>query len=583
MTNVKVDHIIETDVLVVGGGGAAARAALSAAQAGADVRMAIKAKWLTGGSTATAFSELLAIAAAIGHADERDHPEIHYEDTLDAGRGFIDPELVWTLASEVPHRIQDLIDIGLNFDKQENGKLVQGMSDFATYPRTCRVNGVTARHILVALGKQIKKRGVPIDENMMVFKLITDNDQNISGALGMNRETKEITLYKTPSVILACGGAQHVYKHAVGTSDMIGNGYAMAYELGIPLVNMEFIQIGPAAIKPSMTLLSGPVWKTKPILTNSKGENILEKYVPENVSIDEVYTEKVFPFTISSAAYYLDTSIQKELELNPTPNGGVWGIMPPGSEEIVQEKIPKTNGVLKAKGIDVFNDPFEVALVAQCMNGGALIESPDGTTKVAGLFIAGETAGGLRGPDRPGGNSLAEGQVFGHRTGQAAAKRADQSANRANPEEKSHEALENLTDWMGRSKGKKELDDAIVSLRENMYKNCLIIRNEERLNDAMTHIQELEHALESGEFHIDQENLSTAIDFKHMLTVAKSIILSAQTRTESRSCHYREDYPEKDDSNWIKSIFVTQEDGEMSVHTRHWPRHRKSEKSEVKL
>lgn len=577
----KVDHIYEVDVLVVGGGGAAARAALSAAKAGANVRIAVKANWLSGGSTATAFSELLAIAAAIGHADERDQPEIHYEDTLDAGRGFIDPELVWTLASEVPDRIQDLIDIGLNFDKQENGKLVQGMSDFATYPRTCRVNGVTARHILVALSKQIKKLDVPIDENIMVFKLLTDQNQNITGALGINKDTNEITLYKTPSVILACGGAHHIYKYAVGTSDMTGNGYAMAYELGVPLVNMEFIQIGPAAIKPSMTLLSGPVWKTKPILTNAKGENILEKYVPTHVSMEDVYNKKVFPFTISTPAYYLDTSIQKELEQNPTPNGGVWGIIPPESESIVDTKMPKTKGVLKSKGIDVFNNHFEVALVAQCMNGGALIESPDGTTKVEGLFIAGETAGGLRGPDRPGGNSLAEGQVFGNRTGKAAAAHAEKNQIIMVYDQETKAVLAKLNSWIMNSNGTKQLGEAVVALKETMYKNCLIIRNEERLDHALITINELQRSLEAGEFQIDSKSLFTAIDFRHMLITAKSIVLSARTRTESRSCHFREDYPEKDDSNWIKSIYVIQENGDMEVRTRQWPSNRNNAKSEV--
>jgi succinate dehydrogenase/fumarate reductase flavoprotein subunit len=577
VTNLKVDRIIETDVLVVGGGGAAARAALTAAQAGANVRIAIKSKWLGGGSTATAFSELLAIAAAIGHADERDHPEVHYEDTLDAGRGFIDPELVWTLASEVPDRIQDLIDIGLNFDKKENGKLVQGMSDFATYPRTCRVNGVTARHILVALAKQIKKLNVPIDENVMVFKLLTDENKNITGALGINRDTNKTILYKTPSVILACGGAHHVYKHAVGTSDMTGNGYAMAYELGIPLINMEFIQIGPGAINPSITLLSGPVWKPKPILTNAKGEHILEKHVPKNVLLEDVYNHKVFPFTISTAAYYLDSSIQKELESNPTPNGGVWCKMPPGSEGIVEEKMPKTKGVLKSKGIDVFKDQFEVALVVQCMNGGALIESSDGTTKIPGLYIAGETAGGLRGPDRPGGNSLAEGQVFGHRTGKAAAAHAKKTLMNGSLEIESNTVLVQLNQWIANSKGEKDLNDSITSLKESMYKNCLVIRNENRLNKALTHINELEHSLEAGEFHIDENNLFTAIDFRHMLITSRSIVISALTRTESRSCHYREDYPTKDDSNWIKSIYVTQKDGEMQINTKQWPTERKSE------
>ncbi|CAH0291294.1 L-aspartate oxidase [Peribacillus simplex] len=577
MSYLKIGRIIETDVLVVGGGGAAARAALSSVESGVSVRIAVKSKWLGSGSTATAFSELLAIAAAIGHADERDHPEIHYEDTLDAGRGFIDPELVWTLASEVPDRIQDLRNIGLNFDKEENGKLVQGMSDFATYPRTCRVNGVTARHILVALAKQIKKHNVPIDENIMVFKLLIDKNKSISGALGINRDTKEIILYKTPSIILACGGAHHVYKYGVGTPDMTGNGYAMAYELGIPLINMEFIQIGPGVINPSITLLSGPVWKSKPILTNTKGENILKKHVPPHVKLEDVYNQKVFPFTISTAAYYLDTSIQKELELNPTPNGGVWCTMPDGSEGIVEQKMPKTKGVLKSKGIDVFKDQFEIALVAQCMNGGALIESPDGTTNISGLFIAGETAGGVRGPDRPGGNSLAEGQVFGYRTGKAAAAHADKKEITENPEKESLAVLDDLSELISISKGEKELNDAINLLKETMYKNCLVIRNDKRLNVALTLIDELERSIVNGDFNIDENNLFTAIDLKHMLVTSRAIVISAKARTESRSCHYREDYPEKDDLNWINSIYVTQIDGEMQINTRHWPKTRKSE------
>ncbi|MCM3598039.1 FAD-binding protein [Metabacillus idriensis] len=583
MSQYNVDRIIETDVLVVGGGGAAARAALSSVEAGAEVRVAVKSKWLGGGSTATAFSELLAIAAAIGHGDERDHPEIHYEDTLDAGKGFIDPELVWTLASEVPDRIKDLIDIGLNFDKQENGKLVQGMSDFATYPRTCRVNGVTARHILVALSKQIKKNGVPIDEQMSVFKLVTDENKNISGALAVNHETNELILYKAPSVILACGGAQHVYKYAVGTAEMVGNGYAMAYELGVPLINMEFIQIGPGAIKPSITLLSGPVWKTKPILKNNKGEEIFSKHVPSHIDIDNVYKKKVFPFTISSDAYYFDTSIQKEMEANPAPNGGVWANLPPGSEKIVEQKIPKTSGVLKAKGIDILKDKFEVALIAQCMNGGALIESPDGTTKVPGLFIAGETAGGLRGPDRPGGNSLAEGQVFGHRTGKAAAAYAKQQIQTSDVESKAKTLLAEVFDWIKMSTGTKNLNEASKNLKDNMYKNCLIIRNEKRLNEALELINDLEKDLESGEFKLGEEDFAAAIDFKHMLITAKSIVISAQARKESRSCHFREDYPEKDDSNWIKSIYVVNENNEMKLKTKNWPGQRKEKRNEVNI
>ncbi|WP_085505753.1 FAD-binding protein [Thalassobacillus devorans] len=579
MSKLSVSQIIETDVLVVGGGGAATRAALSAAQMGASVRMAVKSKWLRSGSTATAFSELLAIAAAIGHEDERDEPEVHYEDTLDAGRGFIDPELVWTLASEMPDRIQDLINMGLNFDKQENGKLVQGMSDFATYPRTCRVNGVTARHILTTLSKQLKKYQTPVDEYTMIYKILTGKEGEVLGALGVHKQTNEIVLYKTPTIILACGGAHHIYKYAVGTPDMTGNGYAMAYELGVPLVNMEFVQIGPAAIQPSITLLSGPVWKAKPILTNNKGKQILENYIPKNISLEEVYRSKVFPFTISSPAFYLDTAIQRELETNPSRNGGVWCTMSEETKEIVEEKMPKTKGILKSKGINIFEDKFEVALVAQCMNGGALIETPNGETKVKGLYAAGETAGGVRGPDRPGGNSLAEGQVFGNRTGKAAASYAKSLTESVfNEEQDLQEGLDELNKLIKNGNGEKDLDNAIQSLKESMYRNCLVMRNKERLDEVLKKIDSLHYELETGEFNITNENVFDAIDLKHMLLVSRSIVLSALTRKESRSCHYREDFPNKDNVKWVKSVVISKQGETMDVHTRKWPSHRELEK-----
>ncbi|WP_134703982.1 FAD-binding protein [Ammoniphilus sp. YIM 78166] len=575
MEQLQITRKIVTDVLVVGGGGAAARAALTASQSGADIRLAVKSAWLNSGSTATAFSELLAIAAAIGHGDERDHPEIHYHDTMDAARGFIDPELVWTLAEDAPKRIEDLIELGLNFDKQANGKLVQGMSDFATYPRTCRVNGVTARHILNILAKEMKVRKVPIDEHMMIFRLLTDDSRNIIGALGYDGNTQELVHYETPSVILACGGAHYLYEYGVGTPDMTGDGYAMAYELGVPLVNMEFVQIGPALIHPPVTLLSGPVWKTHPILTNEAGERFLEQSLPNETRLEEVYEHKAFPFTVSNASFYLDYSIQKEFEKNPSPRGGVWCEMAPGSEPIVEEKMPKTKRVMKSKGIDVDRDKFEVGLVAQCMNGGAQIISKEGETCIGGLFIAGETAGGLRGPDRPGGNSLAEGQVFGYRTGKAAAQYAAGVGNRSFSIDRTVQGLQEIQGWMEKSRnGIKEVEASIQELKQQMSRNCLIIRSEERLAEVWGFLVRTEQELLQGQYAVSKDNLKRAIELRHMVTTAKSIVLSARERKESRSCHYREDFPKKDDTHWKGSLRVMKADESMNCDFYQWPTER---------
>jgi len=568
----EITRTITCDVLVVGGGGAAAKAALTAYQSGAQVRIAVKSPWLKGGSTATAFSELLAIAAAIGHGDERDEPEIHYQDTMDAGRGFIDPALVRTLAEDAPKRINDLIDLGLNFDKQKNGKLVQGMSDFATYPRTCRVNGVTARHILNIIAKELKKNNVPIDEQMMVFQLVTDNEKRIVGAIAFDIDKNEFVFYQTSSVILACGGAHFLYTYGVGTPDMTGDGYAMAYQQGIPLVNMEFVQIGPGVINPPVTLLSGPVWKTHPILSNQKGERFLERYLPTGVNEKDVNNHKAFPFTISNHSFYLDTSIQRESEDNPSPHGGVWCKMAPGSEAIVEEKMPKTKRVLKSKGIDVHSEKFEVGLVAQCMNGGSQITSPDGETDVLGLFIAGETAGGLRGPDRPGGNSLAEGQVYGYRTGKAAAHYSMKHGKELSSQEWCIQEFQTIKQWIENSQnGTKNVLESIDELRRNMYRNCLVIRNEVRLMDAWEYLLKTEQDLEQGKYSVRLDTIKSALELRNMIITAKSIVLAALTRTESRSCHYREDFPQKDDANWKKSIRIRQVDGIMSAEEYEWP------------
>ncbi|MGG1596641.1 FAD-binding protein [Paenibacillus naphthalenovorans] len=575
MSKQRIAKEIDADVLVVGGGGAAARAALSAKQAGADVRMAVKSQWLKSGSTATAFSELLSIAAAIGHGDERDHPEIHYSDTMESGEGFIDPELVWGLAHEVPDRIYDLIDLGLEFDKQPNGKLVQGMSDYATYPRTCRVNGVTARHILAILAKRLKALDVPVDEDMMIFDILTDADKKVTGALGWHRQTQEIVLYRTPAVIFACGGSHGIYKYGVGTPDMTGDGYAMAYQLGLPLINMEFVQIGPASLFPSITLLSGPVWKTNPELTNGKGESIFKDILPEGVTVEEVYKEKVFPFSVSNVSFYLDTSIQRESENHPTPRGGVWYKKRPGTDDLIESKMPKTKRVLKSKGTDLDKDAFEIGLISQCNNGGVQILNMNGETAIAGLYVAGETAGGLRGPDRPGGNSLAEGQVFGHRTGTASAQYAKRQTTKPDPQLQAADRMDSYRAWLRKSAhGTKSIEKAADSVRDMMHRNCLVIRSEQRLSEAWDFLCGLETDLMSGKYHIDDSLFAKAKELHHMIITAKIIVLSARERKESRSCHYREDFPEKNDRDWKKSIRVQCSEGKMTTDYYVWPTRR---------
>lgn len=566
----RVDDQVDTDVLVVGGGGAAARAGLSASLAGATVRLAVKSRFLKGGSTATAFSELLSIAAATGDQDPRDEPLIHYQDTMNAGRGFVNPTLVRTLAEESPHRLRDLVNLGLQLDRQANGRLRQALSDFATYPRACRADGVTSRNMLRTLARHLSSRQVPIDEEVMIFRILTD-DAGVSGALGIARRTGRVCYYRTRAVVLATGGAYHLYRHAVGTPEMTGDGYGLALGLGLPLVNMEFVQIGPAVIHPSVVLLSGPVWKTHPELCLASRRPLFQGALPEGITTDAVLDHKAFPFTSSNPSFYLDTAIQRAAELDPTAHGGVWCRFPADRAELMESRMPKTKRMLLSRGIDPFQD-MEVGLVAQCMNGGVPMRSSDGETDLPGLFAVGEVAGGVRGPDRPGGNSLAEGQVFGHRAGTRAAETSRLSP-RSVPAPRLGSGLEDLNRWLhrGRHAG-AVLSQYTELLKHTMSTRCLVIRDADGLRQGQETLSALRESLSQGFSDLSPALAVHALSLQNMLMSAETILTAAGHRTESRSGHYREDFPERDDQRWLNSLAVhMSEPGVFRVHPWVWP------------
>src|ERR1700738_1499711 len=170
MAKIPIDLIhVKTDVVVVGGGGAASRAALSAARSGAKVRLVTKAPLKQGGSTVHGASEVMSMGAA-GYGDRRDSSDIHFEDTMRAGKGFIDPALVRVLADEAPQRIRDLIDLGVNFDRSPapagtthpaDYKLIR--SDFGSYARAMGVSGKTGRAFVDAIADELVRCGVAVD------------------------------------------------------------------------------------------------------------------------------------------------------------------------------------------------------------------------------------------------------------------------------------------------------------------------------------------------------------------------------------------------------------------------------------
>ena len=547
MTNLPLNFIkVQTDVLVIGGGGAASRAALSAAQQGARVRLVTKAPLRTGGSTVHGASEIMSMGAA-GFGDKADGVEIHYQDTMRAGKGFIDPKLVRILAEDAPDRVRDLINLGVPLDQNEGGEFKLIKSDFGSYARAVGVKGKTGKAFVTAITDELMRLGVSIDENIALLDIICDRDGVISGALCYDTALQRLIHYEAPAVILGTGGAHGAFQQQVSTSEMTGDGQAICYRHGATLVNMEFHQVGPALIHPYVQLFSGSCFGLHPQLLNNQYEEFIAKYIPKDVDLNAVMDQKVFPFTTINDSRFIEIAITREINAGRgTERGGVYLSFAHVPLEKIANGMPNTYRWMSSHGLKPEKDLLEMGLAFQCMNGGVRMMDSDAQSSIPGLFVIGELAGGVRGPDRPGGNSLAEGQVFGHRSGIAAAKRAAVTK----PAEAYTldgmlnfiaEALHRSADGQSGS-----IQEIASSVQKTMQRDCLIEKNATSLKTALNHLISAQKELEET-VSFTPENLVKGMSTRNLITTGTLILHSCLERKETRSGHYRTDFPNTSD------------------------------------
>ncbi|OWT54757.1 FAD-binding protein [Candidimonas nitroreducens] len=533
------------DVIVVGGGGAASRAALSARQQGAEVRLLTKTAFQQGGSTVHGASEIMSMGAAgFGVAD--DSPRKHFEDTMRAGRGFIDESLVSVLAEEAPHRIRDLMALGVPFDRERAGpKLIQ--SDFGSYARALGVRGKTGKAFVQALSQAMLQAGVCVDEHIALVDLIRDAEGAIAGVLGYHAKARKLVQYRAPSVILGTGGLHGAFELQVSTAEMTGDGQAICYRHGAELVNMEFHQLGPALIHPYVQLFSGSSFRLQPKLMNGSGREFLRDYLPPEATLDAVYEAKSFPFTTANISRFIDISMAREVaEGRGSPHGGVYFSFAHVNADALARVLPNTISWLSARGIDIAADPLEVGVVFQCMNGGVRMIDPDGQSTVPGLFVIGELAGGVRGPDRPGGNSLAEGQVFGHRSGVAAARRALAGSGKYRPSPATLDStLGELSQLASHPKASAQLAVMASEVRRAMQQHCLVEKTGEGLCTALATMRAVQDHIAAG-MGVGPDTLMDVLSVRNMAQASELVLRACLNREETRGAHYRLDHLDTD-------------------------------------
>ena len=433
MVQVQVERF-DYDVIVIGAGGAGLRAAIEARQQGK--RTAIISKSLFG-KAHTVMAEG-GCAASMGNVNEKDNWQVHFRDTMRGGKFLNNWRMAELHAKEAPERVWELETYGALFDRTKDGKISQRNFGGHTYPRLAHVGDRTGLEMIrtmqqkiVSLQQEDFAETGDYETNLRVFsectvtELIKDGDR-IAGAFAYWRDTGKFVLFEAPAIVLATGGIGKSFKVTSNSWEYTGDGHALALRAGATLINMEFVQFHPTGMvwPPSVKgiLVTEGVRGDGGVLKNSDGKRFMFEYVPDVFKGQYAETEQ------EADGWYADQdnnrrtpdllprdevarAINSEVkEGRGSPHGGVFlDIASRLSAEEIRKRLPSMYHQFKELAdVDITAQPMEVGPTCHYVMGGVEVDPDTASSRVPGLFAAGEVAGGMHGSNRLGGNSLSD-------------------------------------------------------------------------------------------------------------------------------------------------------------------------------
>ncbi|NYT07082.1 MAG: fumarate reductase subunit A [Methanomicrobiales archaeon] len=510
----RSDDVQTAHVLVIGSGGAGVRAAIEASEYG-ETLLVSKTLAGKGGCTTMAEGGYNAVLR------EQDSCEIHFEDTMKGGAWLNDPALVRILVDEAPERVRDLLRWGAVFDVTDSCEVAQRPFGGQRFPRTCYAGDRTGHEMMMTLIDRLHSTDVRVVNEVAVVSLLKDDDR-VNGAVGIDRNG-DLSVFLADSTVLATGGGTKIYDISTNSSSGTGDGYALGYQAGAELVDMEQVQFHPTgAVFPYDArgrLVTEAVRGEGGVLKNAAGERFMERYDPERMELS----------TRDVVARAIATEI---LEGRGTRNGGVFLDVTHLPRTQIETRLPVMLEQFLQFGVDIREEAMEVAPTAHHIMGGLRITA-HGETTVPGLYACGEVAGGVHGANRLGGNALADTQVFGKRAGESAGK-AGKRTNIADPGQ-----VEAIRKWFDTfAEGDVSPATVVRSLQTAMWEGAGIFRNAADLEKTLGIIDHL------GTLRM---KAATPMNFvecciaRHMLVHASLVVRGALLRKESRGAHVRRD------------------------------------------
>ena len=547
------------EAVVVGGGGAGLRTAIEIAR-DPDVRVAVVSKvYPTRSHTGAAQGGM---NAALGNAVPDDSPEAHAFDTIKGSDFLADQDAVFFMTEKAPEIIYELDRWGVPFSRLEDGRIAQRPFGGASFPRTVFAADKTGHVLLHTLFEQaLSKDNIDFYNEFFLLDLIRDEDR-VKGVSLYDIKNGEVVVLQAKAVILATGGFARIYwfrsTNAIGNT---GDGQAVALRNGVPLKDVEFIQFHPTGLAKTGILLSEACRGEGGYLVNKLGERFMRRYAPEKMELA--------PRDMVSRA--IEYEIREGRGVGEGARAYVYLDLRHLGEERIRERLPQVRQLaIDFEGVDPVKDLVPIRPTAHyCMGGIHVVNYRTSETPLKGLYAVGECACvSVHGANRLGGNSLTELIVFGKYAGMAVrdfVREVDWGELSEGEINRGREFIEALM----KREGSENLAQIRAQMGEITWAKMGIFRDEGSLRSAYEELSELLERWERipvvDKSRIFNTNLIELLELRNMLELARAVALCALNRRESRGGHSREDYPERDDENFLKHSLVYYEDGKLKI------------------
>jgi succinate dehydrogenase / fumarate reductase flavoprotein subunit len=560
------------DVVIVGAGGAGMRAAI---ESGQRTRTAVLTKlYPTRSHTGAAQGGMCAALANV----EEDNWEWHTFDTIKGGDYLVDQDAAEIMAKEAIDAVLDLEKMGLPFNRTPEGKIDQRRfgghtrdHGKAAVRRACYAADRTGHMILQTLYQNCVKYGTEFFNEFYVLDLVTSPDEDgnpvASGVVAYELATGELHVFQAKSIVMATGGAGKIFKTTSNAHTLTGDGLGIIFRKGLPLEDMEFFQFHPTGLAGLGILISEAVRGEGGILRNASGERFMERYAP---TIKDLAPRDI-------VARSMVQEVLQGRGCGPNKDYVVLDVthIP---EETLNAKLPDIMEFSRTYlGVDPVKEPVPVFPTCHYVMGGIPTNIHgealrDNENVIPGLYAAGEVACvSVHGSNRLGTNSLLDINVFGRRAGIAAAEYALAHEHVELPENPTTLVEEQLAGLLSEH-GDERVADIRKEMQQTMDSHASVYRTEDTLKQALTDIQALKARYEritvSDKGKRYNTDLLEAVELGFLLELAEVLVVGAIARKESRGGHAREDYPTRDDTNFMRHTMAYKQGAELSSDIR---------------